>query len=67
MKATFRNQLKGVVKKIILGQVMAEVKVDIGGNQIAAVITKEALEEVGIKEGDEVFVLIKATAVALAK
>jgi molybdopterin-binding protein len=51
-----------------LGDVMAEVEVDIGGgNLIVAAITRGAAESLGLAEGDEVQAVIKATEVQIAK
>ncbi len=65
MKISGRNKLKGVVKEVVLGQVMAKVVVQVGENRITSVITREAAEEMGIKEGKEITALIKATEVML--
>ncbi len=68
MKTSFRNQLKGKVTDIAKGQAVSVVKIDIGNNiKLSSIITDDALEDLEIKEGDEVVLLIKATAVALAK
>lgn len=68
MKTSFRNQLKGKVTEITKGQAVCVVNVDIGdGKKLSSIITVDALEDLGIKEGDEVLLLIKATAVAIAK
>ncbi len=68
MKLSTRNILKGKVKAIKEGQVIANVKVDIGGgNTITSTITVEAVKELGIKVGDTVSVLIKASSVMLGK
>jgi molybdate transport system regulatory protein len=64
---TTRNQLQGTVTGVMTGSVMAEVKVDVGGNEFVAVITKHSVERLDLKEGDEVTVLVKATEVMLAK
>lgn len=65
MKISGRNRLKGVVKEVVLGQVMAKVVVQVGDNRITSIITREAAEEMGIKEGKEITALIKATEVML--
>jgi molybdopterin-binding protein len=62
-----RNQFKGKVKEIVMGQVMAEVVVDCDGKEIVAVMTKRAVENMGLKEGDEVTACIKATEVTIIK
>ncbi|MDK2789650.1 MAG: hypothetical protein PWP15_157 [Methanothermococcus sp.] len=67
MKVSIRNQLKGVVSNIDVGQVMAKITVQVGDQKIVSVITKEAAEDLGLKVGDEVTTLIKSTSVGLAK
>jgi len=63
-----RNQLKGKVTSITLGAVMADVSVDIGNNQtVVSAITRASVERLGLKEGDDVTVIIKATEVMLGK
>ncbi|MBE9574652.1 MAG: TOBE domain-containing protein [Proteobacteria bacterium] len=65
MKISGRNRLKGEVKKVVLGDVMAKVVLQVGDNRITSVITREAAEEMGIKEGKEITALIKSTEVML--
>lgn len=65
MRISARNQLKGTVRSVNLGAVMAEVLVDVGGQEIVAAITKGSAEELGLAEGSEVSVLIKATEVMI--
>jgi len=62
-----RNQLKGTVKFITLGTVMAEVVMDVGGSEVVAAITRHSCETLGLKEGDEVTAVIKATEVMVSK
>ncbi len=67
MKLSTRNIIKGKVQDVQLGTVAAKVKVDIGGgNVITSTITVEAVKDLGVKVGDEVSVLIKASSVMLA-
>lgn len=67
MKLSARNQIAGTVTEIKHGQVMATVKVTLGGgDHVTSVVTKEAVEELGLAEGSSVTVLIKATEVMLA-
>src|SRR5713226_3082722 len=61
-----RNQLKGTVRSVKLGTIMAEVVVDVGGQEVVAAITKSSAERLGLEEGAEVTVLIKATEVMIA-
>jgi molybdopterin-binding protein len=62
-----RNQLRGTVKSVTLGNVMAEVVVDVGGQEIASAITRGSAERLGLAEGDEVVAIVKATEVLLGK
>lgn len=65
MKISGRNKLKGVVKEVALGQVVAKVVLQVGEHRITSVINREAAEEMGIREGKEITALIKATEVML--
>ncbi len=67
MQISARNQLKGRVKEVVLGTVMAEVLVDVGGQEVAAAITRRSAEALGLKASDTVTVIIKATEVMIGK
>ena len=62
-----RNQLPGIVKETKMGQVMAEIIVQVGDNQITSAITKDAAEDLALKAGDKVTVLVKSTSVMILK
>ncbi len=64
-KISARNQLRGTVQEIILGTVTAKVTVTIGENTIESVITRQSVEEMGIKVGDSVTAVIKSTEVMI--
>lgn len=67
MAISARNQLQGTVKSVSLGAVMAEVVIDVGGQEVVAAITRHSVENLGIKEGDAVTAVIKATEVMVMK
>ena len=67
MEISARNQLRGTVKSVKLGDVMAEVVVDVAGQEVVAAITRSSVERLGIKQGDQVSAIIKATEVMIAK
>jgi molybdopterin-binding protein len=48
MRTSARDQLSGTVT---IGAVMAEAVVDVGGQQVAAAITKDSAEKLGLAEG----------------
>jgi molybdopterin-binding protein len=59
--------MKGTVSSVDVGMVTAEVVVSIGGAEIVSVITKDAVEDLGLKAGDEVTAVVKATEVMIMK
>jgi molybdopterin-binding protein len=67
MKLSARNTLKGKVTEVKLGQIVGEVVLDIGGQKITSVITRDAIEEMGVKVGDEISAVIKSTEIMLLK
>jgi molybdopterin-binding protein len=67
LKTSARNRLPGTVTAVKLGEVMAQVDIRVGDNHIVSVITREAAEELGLKEGDQVIAIIKSTEVMVGK
>jgi molybdate transport system regulatory protein len=68
MQLSARNQLKGTVKSVERGGIMAEVVVDLGGGQqMVSVITKGSVDRLGLATGDPVTLIIKSTEVMLGK
>jgi molybdopterin-binding protein len=67
MKISARNVLKGTVKQIITGTVNSEVIIETScGEIIVSVITAESVESLGLKEGKEVYAVVKASNVMVA-
>ncbi len=68
MQLSARNQIPGRVVSVRTSDLMAEVVIDIGGGRtLTSVITRGAVESLGLKQGDEVTAVIKATTVMVAK
>ena len=67
MEQSIRNQLPGTIKSILSDKVLSEVIVETGIGDVASVITTRSVEEMKLKAGDEVFVLVKATSVSLRR
>jgi len=67
LQLSARNQLKGTVRAVKLGTVMAEVEMEVGGQSLVAAITRVSAEKLGLKSGDQVTAIIKATGVIVAK
>jgi molybdate transport system regulatory protein len=68
LKISARNRLRGKVMAVEKGDVTAKVKVEITTPAVVtALISREAVEELDIKVGEEVEAVIKATEVMIAK
>jgi molybdopterin-binding protein len=67
MAISARNQLEGKVVEATLGDIMAHVVVKVGKSQIESVITRRSAEQLALKKGDMVMVVIKSTEVMLQK
>lgn len=67
MELSARNQLRGTITSVTLGDIMAEVVVDIGGQEVVAAITRTSIERLNVGEGDPIIVIIKSTEVMIAK
>ena len=68
MKLSARNQLKGKIVSVEKGVITAKVKVEIKvPATITAVITKEAVDDLGLKVGDEVTAIVKSTEIIIGK
>ena len=62
-----RNQFKGKIKSVKLGNVMAEVVVAVGDLEVVSAITRSSAEHLSLKVGDEVTAVIKSTEVLIEK
>jgi len=62
-----RNQLKGTIKSVKLGTVMAEVVLAVADLEIVSVITRESAERMNLKAGGRATAVVKSTAVMISK
>jgi molybdopterin-binding protein len=67
MPLSARNQLRGQIKDVKLGDVMAHIVVQVGENEIESVITRRSAEEMNLQPGDSVTVVVKSTEVMIQK
>jgi molybdopterin-binding protein len=66
MKISARNILRGTIHSIVKGPIETEVTILLpGGDSIVSVITKTSAESLDLKEGKEVYAVIKATNVMI--
>ena len=67
MKLSARNLIKGKVKEIKEGPVSTEVIVENNGVEIVSSITTTSAKNLNLKVGDDVYAVIKASSVMVAK
>ena len=66
MALSARNSLKGKIKDIKKGQVMAEVVLEVApGVDVVSVITTSSVDRLKLTVGKEVVVVVKATSVMI--
>jgi len=67
MALSARNHLPGIVEEIQRDTILAHVVVRVGDHTVEAVITRRSADELGLKVGDSVSAIVKATEVMIAK
>ena len=68
MKITTRNVLEGVVTAVKKGAVNDEIAIDLkGGLKVAAIVTSQSTETLGLVPGKEVLAMVKGVNVLLAR
>ncbi|HEX6030971.1 MAG TPA: TOBE domain-containing protein [Tepidiformaceae bacterium] len=68
MQLSSRNQLPATIRGIKLGNVMAEVVMEIdGGHEVVSAITRASVEHLGLEVGQRVVAVIKATEVMVGR
>lgn len=66
MKLSARNTLPGVVKKIERGAVNAEIVLEVAPDiTVVSIITLDAVQALGLKEGNRAYAVIKASSVMI--
>ncbi len=61
MKVGARNQLRATVRTVKSGDIMSLVKFQVEAPaEMASVLTTASLEDLGLKDGDEVILMVKA-------
>lgn len=66
MKISARNRLKGKIVEVKKGATTAHVRIDVNGAVVTASITNEAVDELGLKTGQQAYAVIKASDVMVA-
>jgi len=61
VKISARNRLKGRIVDVKKGATTAHVRIDVNGAVVTASITNEAVDELGLKVGQDAYAVIKAS------
>jgi molybdopterin-binding protein len=67
MSTSIRNRLAGTIEKIVSDNVVSEVVIRTAAGSIASIITTASVQRMNLKQGDNVFAIIKATEVSVEK
>ena len=62
-----RNQLHGTVRALQLDGLMAEVRIEVGGQELTSVITASSAARLGLAPGVPVLAIIKSTEVIVGR
>jgi molybdopterin-binding protein len=62
-----RNQLRGIVDEIRVSGLLAQVRLRIGDQRLTAVITRDAVDELRLKRGDQALAIVKSTEVMIGR
>jgi len=62
-----RNRFRGTVREIKVEGLLAQVELDAGPFRVVAVVTREAVDELGLEPGAQATAIVKATSVMLER
>lgn len=67
MSSSIRNRLPGTIEKIVSDKVVSEIVIRTAAGEVTSVITTGSVRRMKLKQGDQVFAIIKATEVSVEK
>jgi molybdopterin-binding protein len=62
-----RNRFRGVVREVQIEGLLAQVEIEAGPFRVVSIVTREAVEALGLKPGDEATAVVKATSVLVER
>ncbi len=67
-RLTARNRFRGVVRSVEVDGLLARIEIDVTEPaRVVAIVTREAVEELGLKEGDSAAGVVKSTSVMVER
>ena len=67
MSSSIRNRLPGTIERIVSDKVVSEIVIRTAAGEVTSVITTSSVQRMNLKEGDQVFAIIKAIEVSVEK
>ena len=67
MAISARNNLKGKIVDVKLGDVVAQITISVEAGTVESIITRQSVEEMKLQNGDSVSAVVKATEVMISK
>jgi molybdopterin-binding protein len=67
MSSSIRNRLPGTIETIVSDKVVSEIVIRTAAGEVTSVITTGSVQRMNLKEGDQVFAIIKATEVSVER
>ena len=62
-----RNRFRGIVREVKVEGLLAQVELEAGPFRVVSIVTREAVEELGLKPGMPATALVKATSVLVER
>jgi len=62
-----RNRLRGFVDEVRIDGLLAQVRLNVGGQSLTAVITADAVRALKLRRGDDALAIVKSTEVMIAR
>lgn len=62
-----RNRFRGIVREVKVEGLVAQVELEAGPFRVVSVVTREAVDELGLEPGMEATAVVKATSVLLER
>ena len=63
--SSMRNRFAGIVTRVVRGDVAAQVEIQAGPHRLVSLLTREAVDDLDLREGDRAVAVVKATNVSV--
>jgi molybdopterin-binding protein len=67
MSISIRNRLPGTIERIVSDKVVSEITIRTAAGVVTSIITTGSVQRMNLKEGDNIFAVMKATSVSVEK